>query len=92
MIQSLTRPILNPVQLPTALLPAEMKFARCLCEGVPCELGKVRPNWPIWSSAQSNVIRAEVIRFFVYGGDENHPVKGTRHFLVGCMDFLMFWI
>lgn len=88
MIRSFTRPILNPSRLPAELWPAERKFIKCLGEGKPCEVGnKQVPCEQIIESSdpdkQSNAIRCEVIRFFVYGGDEQNPVMGTNIVLRG---------
>ena len=77
--------IRNLVKLPTDLNLAEKKFARCLAQGDPCFLGDAVPK------DHDNTIREEVICFFVYGGDEENPVLGTRIFLQGarvsgCLD------
>ena len=69
--------IRNLVKLPTDLNLAEKKFARCLAQGDPCFLGDAVPK------DHDNTIREEVIRFFVYGGDGENPVLGTRIFLQG---------
>ena len=79
----MTQAVLNhPVDLRSLLplLPAEQKFARRLGEGKPCEVGNGK--LPALdnrgeSGDAANVVRAEVIRFFAYGGDEKHPVQGA---------------
>ena len=76
----MTQGVLNPVDLRSLLplLPAEQKFARCLAGGLPCSFPK-NTNTPVVPKADApdNTVRAEVIRFFAYGGDEEHPVRGT---------------
>ena len=76
----MTQAILNPVKLPSDLNPAEKKFARCLGEGNPCTVGSGElpaPDNRVESGDAANVVRAEVIRFFAHGGDDEHPVRGT---------------
>ena len=71
--------ILNPIKLRSLLplLPAEREFARCLANGVVCTVGNgQRPNTPVARGNVANVVRSEVIRFFVYGGDAENPVLG----------------
>ena len=88
MIRSLTMPIHNPARLPAQLWPAEQQLVSCLSEGIPCLVGnQKRPSEQIIESSDSgkqpNAIRGEVIRFFVYGGDYHHPVRGTNIVLKG---------
>ena len=73
------QPILNPVELPADLFPAEMKFARCLARGIPCTVGNGKlPKEAVKSGDNANVVRGEVIRFFAYGGDpDEYPVGGA---------------
>ena len=80
----MTQPILNPVNLQSLLplLPAEQRFARCLGEGKPCEVGNgklpdLQKPIEIESGDAANVVRGEVIRFFAYGGDGKNPVRGS---------------
>ena len=75
----MTQGILNPVRfLPCPLLPAEIKFARCLGEGKLCVVGnRELPRVPIVHGDSANVVRPEVIRFFAYGGDEKHLIRGS---------------
>ena len=83
------QPILNPVKLPADLFPAEAKFARCLAEGIPCEVGNGElPKEGIESGDNANVVRGEVIRFFAYGGNaDSHPVCGAVIALRGAWVF-----
>ena len=78
--------ILNPVKFRSLLplLPAEREFARCLANGEPCSFLKDL-NAPVAPEAGSpeNTIRAEVIRFFAYGGDEKKSVRGKVVALLG---------
>ena len=74
----MTQAILNPVNpvrwsdIRRDMTPAERFFACCLSRGLPCRLGNAVPQDP----APRNTVRAEVIRFFAYGGDsDKHPVR-----------------
>ena len=74
----MTQPILNPAQFPSLLLPAEQKFRDCLARGEPCVInGGELPVVPIFCGEDANFVRSEVIRFFVFGGDANFPIKGN---------------
>ena len=78
----MTKPIVNPVlwsQIQGDMSTAEQHFAGCLSQGVPCMLGDVVPE----TADDSNTVRPEVIRFFAYGGDGDHPIRGTNIFLQG---------
>ena len=80
----MTISVLNPVVLPSPLLPAEVKFARCMREGSVCEIGTGElPQEPIKFGKNANVIRAEVIRFFAFGGDVHSPIRGADAALMG---------
>ena len=84
----MTVEIRNPAKLPTDLYPAEKEFARCLAEGKPCIIGNEgfsasRPEEGIKSGVNANVVRGEVIRFFAYGGSNEHPVLGPAIHLQG---------
>ena len=80
--------IRNPAKLPPDLYPAEKEFVRCLAEGQPCilENGEL-PKKGIESGDGANVVRGEVIRFFVYGGNDEHPVSGLMIHLHGAWIF-----
>lgn len=52
------------------LHPAERKLLTCAARGKLCDLGEGRPS----ASSQERLIRAEVLRFIILGGDENHPL------------------
>ena len=73
-MRGMTQPILNPVNFKSLLplLPAEQKFRDCLARGERCRLGESLPQ----NGDDSSIIRAEVVRFFAFGGDVNHPVRG----------------
>ena len=75
----MAQPILNPVELPADLFPAEVEFARCLARGIPCTVGNGElPEEAIQSGKNANVVRGEVVRFFAYGGDtDKHPIRGA---------------
>ena len=78
----MTMEILNPVlwaNIRPNMTPAERYFACCLARGKPCFLGNAIPE----KASSRNIIRSEVIRFFAYGGDANHPVRGAHIFLQG---------
>ena len=83
----MTQPILNPVDLRSLppLLPAEVKLADCLRGGKYCKVGNGElPQKAIESGNAANVVRAEVIRFFAYGGDsDKRPVLGSEIRLQG---------
>ena len=78
----MTGEILNPVlwaNIRPNMTPAERYFACCLARGKACFLGNAIPE----KASSRNIIRSEVIRFFAYGGDANHPVRGAHIFLQG---------
>ena len=80
----MTGEIRNPAHLPRNLNPAEKEFVRCLAEGTPCMVGNGElPKKGIESSDGANVVRGEVIRFFVYGGNEENSVSGEIIYLRG---------
>ena len=91
----MTQPVLNPVELPADLFPAEVEFARCLARGIPCTVGNGElPEEAIQSGKNANVVRGEVIRFFAYGGDpDKHPIRGAvidlrGAWILGMLDLL----
>ena len=74
--------VLNPVNLQSLLplRPAEAKFAARLAAGKSCRVGNGKlpaPDNRVEFGDAANVVRAEVIRFFAHGGDEENPVRGT---------------
>ena len=76
--------ILNPVRwedIESDMTEAEKQFAECLALGKLCVLGDAVPQDQ--ESGTHNTIRGEVIRFFAYGGDVNHPVRGANILLQG---------
>ena len=80
----MTQAILNPVKLPSPLLPAEVKFVDCLAKGERCIVGNGQlPDAPIESGNAVNVIRPEIIHFFAFGGDEKNPIRGPSIELLG---------
>ena len=67
--------LINPVKLPEERNEAEDEFVKCMKEGKPCKFGKKRPQ-P--GDKNAKTIRAELVRFFTYGGDdEKYPLKGN---------------
>ena len=73
----MTGEILNPVRwenIASDMTEAEKLFAECLARGKSCVLGDAVPQ--AQESGAHNTIRSEVIRFFSYGGNEEHPVLG----------------
>ena len=82
----MTVEIRNPAKLPTELYPAEEYFVHCLAEGKICTVGNGQPPGPaerIETGNGANMVRSEVIRFFVYGGDLNYPICGMMIELQG---------
>ena len=80
----MTGEILNPVRwedIEADMTVAEKHFAECLAQGKLCALGNAVPQ--AQESGTRNTIRSEVIRFFAYGGDEAHPVRGVHIILQG---------
>ena len=78
----MTGGIRNPVRwvdIRRDMTPIERYFACCLSRGLPCQLGDTVPKEP----TSGNTIRAEVIRFFAYGGSNEHPVLGPAIHLEG---------
>ena len=78
----MTGEIRNPVRwvdIRREMTPAERYLACCLSQGFPCQLGDAVPK----ESTPRNTIRSEVIRFFAYGGDVDHPVRGANILLQG---------
>ena len=74
--------IRNPVRwvdIRRDMTPIEQYFACRLSRGLPCQLGGTVPKEP----TSGNTIRAEVIRFFAYGGSNEHPVLGPAIHLEG---------
>lgn len=78
--------LINPYTLPAPQNAAEEEFAKCMAAGIPYRIGKGRPEKPINKGRRpttpedrekDNVIRANVIRFFAWGGDEENPIRGN---------------
>ena len=90
MTQPIRNPVdLQPLLSEGRLLPAEERLSdylrrgqregvRCVveAEGIPDKPPKP-PDKRIESGPFANVVRAEVIRFFAYGGSDERPVLGT---------------
>ncbi len=74
---------INPISLPEKLNTAERKFVQCMAEGGKCEIGTKRPTEAINKGDNANVIRADVIRFFVWGGSKDDPIAGNTITLGG---------
>ena len=78
----MTQAIHNPIRwsdIRPGMTPAERFFACCLSRGVPCQLGDAVPQ----ESTPRNTISADVIRFFAFGGDAEHIVRGAFISLTG---------
>ena len=81
----------NPVKIAELgqLNRAEQMFVDCVtgkekcAEDNSCEIGKARPKEPVYNGRNANVIRADMIRFFAWGGDESHRVQGNVIGLMG---------
>lgn len=73
--------IINPHTLPDNLTTAEEKFVKCVSEGNPCVFSRQRPEL----RENTKAIRAEVIRFFVYGGSEEKLIRGNMIRLQGAL-------
>lgn len=52
------------------LHPAEQHMLACAARGEVCDLGEDRPA----AMSQDRLIRAELLRFIILGGDEDHPL------------------
>ena len=72
--------LINPVKLPDNLNEAERHFVQCMATGMPCMFSTTRPK-P--DDKNAPVIRAGVIGFFVWGGNEENPILGNRIYLQG---------
>ena len=82
--RGMTGEIRNPVRwedISPDMTEAEKQFAECLAHGRPCVLGDAVPAAE--ASDTRNTVRSEVIRFFAFGGDEAHPVRGAHITLRG---------
>ena len=80
----MTEKIRNPVRwedIEPDMTEAEKQFAECLAHGKPCVLGDAVPAAE--TSDTRNTVRSEVIRFFAFGGDEAHPIRGAHITLRG---------
>ena len=62
------------------LNPAEQVFVARMAEGAPCIFGEARPD-P--DDINAPVIRADLVRFFAWGGNDEARVKGNKIFLHG---------
>lgn len=76
--------LINPYTLPAPQNAAEEEFVKCMAAGIPYRIGKDRPKKPINKGCRTtpedrekdNVIRASVIKFFAWGGDEDNLMRG----------------
>ena len=76
--------LINPYTLPAPQNAAEEEFAKCMAAGIPYRIGNGRPKQPINKGCRTtpedretdNVIRASVIKFFAWGGDEDNLMRG----------------
>lgn len=74
----MTQDIRNPHKLPDKLYPAEQEFVECMAKCAPLQMGGGKCPDAVITDKQGipvNVIRAEVICFFVCGGDDDHPIS-----------------
>ena len=72
----MTQKFHNPVQwedIRRNMTPAERFFAYCLSRGMPCKLGDTVPKKP----TPRNTVRPEIIHFFAFCGNDEHPVQGA---------------
>ena len=65
------------------LNPAEQKFVDCMAKGKRCELGNTRPIQAIDDGKNANLIRADLIRFFAWGGNDTIAIRGASIELQG---------
>lgn len=72
--------LINPHKLPENLNEAERQFVACMEAGTSCVFGTGRPK-P--NDENAHIIRADVVRFFVYGGNSYAPIIGNEIFLSG---------
>lgn len=72
--------IINPVTLPPreSWTPAEEQFVECMAKGERCIIGLKRPAKAIEKGESANVVRADLIRFFAWGGDEDNSILGNN--------------
>ena len=78
--------LINPVNIDELkktkpLSKAEERFVACMAAPRECEIGDHRPEFP--ADDRSNVVRADLIRFFAWGGDNEYPIKGNTIALYG---------
>lgn len=93
-IRDMVAAFVNPVNFAKLvaqepLNPAEQMFVDCVtgkvkgAEDNSCVIGKTRPEMPIYKGENANVIRADLIRFFAWGGNGEIPVMGNTIALCG---------
>ena len=72
--------LINPVTLPPgeSWTPAENKFVKCMNADEPCIIGESRPTAAIREGENANVIRGEMIRYFVLSGDNSASQGGEK--------------
>ena len=75
--------LINPVNLDKLqpLSKAEEMFVACMATPVDCKISDHRPEVP--ADDRSNVVRADLIRFFAWGGNDEHQIKGNSVVLCG---------
>ena len=78
--------LINPVNIDELkeaklLSKAEERFVECMALSGECTISDHRPESP--ASDRSNVVRADLIRFFAWGGDNEHQIKGNTIVLCG---------
>ena len=74
---------INPVTLPPreSWTPAEERFVQCMAQGEPCIISESIPMKKDGENAK--VVRAEVIKFFAWGGDNTNSIRGNSISLMG---------
>ena len=63
------------------LSAAEREFVKCMATARECRISDNRPKKPVDDG--SNVVRAELIRFFAWGGNDEILIKGNAIALCG---------
>ena len=75
--------LINPVNLDKLqpLSKAEKEFVKCMAAPDACKISDHRPGGR--RNGDSNVVRADLIRFFAWGGNNEYPIKGNTIALYG---------
>lgn len=73
----------NPITLPEQLNAAEQGFADCMARGKKYIISEKCPAEAVNIGENANVVRADVIRFFAWGGNKTYPIAGNVIHLEG---------